>query len=269
MKLYGLLGEKLGHSLSPEIHEQIFESLNINARYSLFQINRENLPKVIESINVLGISGVNVTIPYKQEIMKYLDFISEEARNIDAVNTIVFKDGKSYGYNTDYFGFKNMLKREKVILQDKIAVVLGTGGASKSVIQCLRDNKVKKIYLVSRSKENIKEYDNTNIVVVSYEELKNINGDMLINTTPVGMYPNINETPVNKDIISNFEVIVDIIYNPKETKLLEIGRDLGLKTVNGMYMLIDQAIKAEEIWQQISIDENISSEIYNKLSKMF
>ncbi|MDD7794936.1 shikimate dehydrogenase [Clostridium sp. 'White wine YQ'] len=269
MKLYGLLGEKLGHSLSPEIHEQIFKNLNINGNYALFQIKKEDLFKVIEAINVLGISGVNVTIPYKQEIMKYLDFISEEARNIDAVNTIVFKDGKSYGYNTDYFGFQNMLKREDIILKDKIAVVLGTGGASKSVIQCLRDNKVKKIYMVSRNKESIKGNDNTDIIVVSYEELSNISGDMLINTTPVGMYPNINETPVNKDIISNFEVIVDIIYNPQETKLLRLGKELGLKTINGMYMLVDQAVKAEEIWQERVIDENISNEIYNKLSKMF
>lgn len=268
MLLYGLLGEKLTHSLSPDIHEIIFRSLNIKATYSLFQVEKQNVSKMIDSLKVLGISGVNVTIPYKEEVIKYLDYISDEAQNIQAVNTIVIKDGKSYGYNTDYYGFGNMLKREDVSVQGKIVVVLGAGGASKAIIQYLKDNSAEKIYLVSRNKEKAAN-NYTEVIPLDYDELKYIKGDIIVNTTPLGMYPNIDATPVNEEILRKFDVAVDIIYNPLKTKFITIGETLGLKTINGLYMLVNQAIKSEEIWQDKSIDEKIGVKIHTNLCKLF
>lgn len=269
MLLYGLLGEKLTHSLSPEIHEGIFQSLNMKANYSLFQVEKNNVPKVIESLKTLGISGTNVTIPYKEEIMKYLDFISEEAKNIQAINTIVIKDGKSYGYNTDYYGFGRMLKRAEVHVEDMKIVVLGAGGASKAIIQYLKDNNSREIYLVSRKDKVtiLKKY--SGIIPISYEELKSVSGDIIINTTPVGMYPIMDATVVGEEVIKNFTVAVDIIYNPLKTKFLFIAESLGLKSVNGLYMLVEQAMKAEEIWQNKIISEVIGEEIHQKLCESF
>ena len=268
MLLYGLLGEKLTHSLSPEVHESILKNLNVKATYSLFQVEKKNVCKVIDSLKVLGIAGINVTIPYKEEIIKYLDNVSEEAKNIGSVNTVFIKDGKSYGYNTDYFGFGNMLKREDVNPEGKIVVVLGAGGAAKAIIQYFKDIKAKDIFLVSRNKEKV--YDKyKGISVINYEELKEIKGDIIVNTTPLGMYPNIDGTPVEEDVLKSFSVAVDIIYNPLKTMFLLKAEALGLKSINGLYMLIDQAIKAEEIWQNKSIDEKISVEIYENICKLF
>ncbi|WP_326512992.1 shikimate dehydrogenase [Clostridium intestinale] len=268
MLLYGLLGEKLTHSLSPEIHDVIFKNLNLKARYSLFQVEKENVCKVIDSLKVLGISGINVTIPYKEEIIKYLDEISEEAKNIGAVNTVVIKDNKSYGYNTDYFGFGNMLKREDVAVEGKTVVVLGAGGAAKAIIQYFKDNKAKEIYLVSRSKENVcKKY--SGVTALDYEELKEISGDIIVNTTPLGMYPGIEGMPVSGEIIMKYKVAVDVIYNPLKTRFLLTAESQGLKAINGLYMLIDQAIKSEEIWHNTTIDGKIGEEIYEDLCKLF
>lgn len=268
MLLYGLLGEKLAHSLSPEIHQVIFQNLNIKGNYSLFQVEKQNLSKVIDSLKVLGVAGTNVTIPYKEEIMQYVDEISEEGKNIGAINTIAIKDGKSYGYNTDYFGFGRMLKRENVEAQGKSVVILGAGGAAKAIVQYFKDREAKEIYLVSRDKEKILgKY--SGVKAIDYKELKGVEGDIIVNTTPVGMYPNNYATPVMEDILKNFSVCVDIIYNPLETKFLLMGKSLGLKTVNGLYMLIYQAIKAEEIWHDRNIGEEIAEEIYEKLCKLF
>lgn len=268
MLLYGLLGEKLTHSLSPEIHDVIFKNLNVKARYSLFQVEKENVCKVIDSLKVLGISGINVTIPYKEEIIKYLDEISEEAKNIGAVNTVVIKDNKSYGYNTDYFGFGSMLKREDVTVEGKTVVVLGAGGVAKAIIQYFKDSKAKEIYLVSRNKEKIYE-KYSGVTALDYEELKEVSGDIIVNTTPLGMYPSIEGIPVSEEIIKKYKVAVDAIYNPLKTRFLLTAESQGLKAINGLYMLIDQAIKAEEIWHDQAIDGKIGEEIYEDLCKLF
>lgn len=268
MEFYGLLGEKLGHSLSPIIHKKIFEKLNIEGAYKLFPIPKEEIHKVGESIKLLGIKGVNVTIPYKQEIMKQLSYISDEAKKIGAVNTVLLKDGELYGYNSDYFGFGKMLEINNIEVKEKIAVVLGYGGAAKAVITYLLDNNVNKLYVVSRDKSP-KEGLDSRAILIDYEDIKNIKGDILVNTTPVGMYPNIGKSPVEEDVVNNFSALVDLIYNPKETEFLRLGNLLGKKTCGGLYMLVGQAIKSQEIWQNMSIDEKILNEIYEELNKEF
>lgn len=263
-KLYGLLGEKLSHSFSPKIHSIIFEKKSVEAYYHLFEIKKEDIKEAIRGLQVLGIGGVNVTIPYKVEVMKFLDEISYEAEKIGAVNTIVFKDNKTYGYNTDYYGFGRMLNKFNMDIKNKRAVILGTGGASKSAAEYLCHNGIKEITYVTRSKS--KGQIEVEGRLVDYEELSSIkNQDIIINCTPCGMFPNVDDSPINKDIFKNYTAAVDLIYNPKETKFLKYAQAEGLKTVNGLYMLAAQAVKSQELWMNIKLTEEIVDEIYERL----
>lgn len=266
MEFYGLLGEKLGHSVSPEIHHKVFSILNIEGAYKKFEVSKEDLKKVTDSIKTLKIKGVNVTIPYKRDIMPYLDFISDEAKKIDAVNTILLKDDKLYGYNTDYHGFGTILNRNNVETKNKIAMVLGTGGASKAVVTYLLDNNVSKLYLVSRNKVNEFSNNDPRVEYYTYDEINEIKGDIIINTTPVGMYPDVNSSPVSENIIDNFNVLIDIIYNPRKTKFLEIGQKLNKKICGGLEMLVGQAIKSEEFWQDTNINDEVFDEVYSYIN---
>lgn len=270
MKSFGLFGEVLGHSLSPKIHKIIFEKLNIDGTYNLFEIKKESFHKAIDSVKTLNIKGVNVTIPYKEEVIDQVDFISPEARRIGAINTVKIIDDKAFGYNTDYFGFGYMIYKGKVQIKDNDFYVLGAGGAAKAVISYLEDNKAKSINLVSRDKiEAKKKFKNFNINIIDYNELKNKNGYCIINTTPVGMYPNISFSPVEKDILKNFKFAMDIVYNPLETKFLKMAKELELKCVDGLYMLVGQGVKAQEIWNDISIDDEILDLIYQDIKNYF
>lgn len=269
MEFYGLIGEKLPHSLSPKIHNTLFKELNIEGAYKLFEVEKEELGKTIDSLKLLKIKGVNVTIPYKQDVMKYLDFISDEAKKIGAVNTIYLNDGKLYGYNTDYFGFGTIIKNNNIEIKDKIAMVLGNGGAAKAVITYLLDEGIKKLYLVSRRKLEESGYDDDRVQCKTYDEIGDIKGEILINTTPLGMYPHMEESPVDESVISKFEALIDIIYNPKETKFLKIGKSLNKKIAGGIEMLVGQAIKAEEIWQGTSLDNEVTKGLYSMFQDEF
>lgn len=268
MEFYGVVGEKLSHSLSPNIHNRVFNLLNIEGAYKIVEIPKDRISNLGQSMITLGIKGVNVTIPYKQVVMEQLDFISKEAENIGAINTIYNKDGKLHGYNTDYYGFGMMLDNKNIKVKDKIAVVLGNGGAAKAINAYLLDNKVKDLYLVTRNKNSIDEIDNR-IKIIDYEELKEIKGDILVNTTPVGMYPNVGVSPVSEEVINNFQALVDIIYNPMMTEFLSIGKKLNKVICGGLYMLVGQAIKAEEIWQGYNIDKEVVDKIYEEINSNF
>lgn len=262
---YGLIGEKLGHSLSPEIHSNILEKLNIKGTYNLFEIKRENLKAAIEGLKALGCRGVNVTIPYKIDIMEHLDKISKEAEEIGAVNTVAFTKEGLVGWNTDYYGFGLTLKRAEINILNKKVVILGTGGASNAVCQYLIDYGIGEIIFVSRNAQEklnkIKDFR-----VIGYSELKGLEAkDLIINCTPCGMYPIINKSPVDCDILSKFTEAVDLIYNPIETVFLNKSRELGLKTANGLYMLVAQAVASQEIWQDVNIEDRTIEEIYNEI----
>lgn len=260
--LYGLLGEKLTHSFSPQIHSQIFKETKIDGYYHLFAVEKRDLKDAVAGFKALKIKGVNVTIPYKVDVMKYLDRISEEAEKIGAVNTICFKEGKTIGYNTDYYGFGMMLDKFNININEKKAVILGTGGAARAVLQYLVDNNIKKVIIVSRNKEEgTEKFQNFN--VISYEELETIEHmDIVINTTPSGMYPKTEYSPIDKNIISKFNTAIDLIYNPKETLFLKYARKEGLKAINGLYMLVGQAVKAEELWNNFKIDSKAVDKIH-------
>jgi shikimate dehydrogenase len=268
MEFYGLLGEKLSYSLSPEIHTRIFELINIKAAYKLFEVEEVDIEKFTQGLKVLKIKGSNVTIPYKEKVMRYLDEISKEGKKIGAINTIYLKENKLYGYNTDYYGFGLMLEANDIQIKNKRAVILGNGGATKAVLHYLLDKEVEKIYIVSRNPK-VDNYKLNKVEVIGYDNIDDINGDILINSTPVGMYPKVGASPVGKDIINNFKILVDLIYNPEETEFLRIGKTLNKKTIGGLYMLVAQAVKAEEIWNNIKIDEEVIKEIYKEINVRF
>lgn len=269
MDFYGVLGERLPHSISPQIHEKIFELLNIDGAYKIFEVDKKDISRVCDSLRILKIKGTNVTIPYKQEIMKYLDSISEEAKKIGAVNTIYLKEGKLFGHNTDYFGFGTILEKNNINVKGQTAMVLGTGGASKAVVTYLLDKGIKKLYIVSRTAKNESDYDDERVEYTTYEKTKGVKGQILVNTTPVGMYPKTGVSPVQEDVIGNFDTLIDIIYNPRMTRFLEIGQELDKKVCGGLEMLVGQAVKAEEIWQEVSISSDVLDEVYEYINKQF
>ena len=254
MKTYALLGEKLGHSHSPLIHNEIFKAFNIECKYIKLECKKEELKDIINSLRIGTYHGFNVTIPYKKEVMKYLDEIDISAKKIGAVNTIAYKDGKIIGYNTDYFGFKNELLYFNVECKNKNAYVLGTGGASLAVYKALIDLGCNTKY-VSREPKDI----NT----ISYKDLENENIDIIVNATPVGMYPNIDASPISESIAKKAKYVLDIIFNPKQTKLLKYANS----NMNGLYMLVGQAIKAEEIWQDMVYNKSIE-DLVKKVEEM-
>lgn len=249
MKKFALIGKKLSHSLSPILHTKIMKENNILGDYTLIELEKVD-ENTLKELDAFGLTGFNITIPYKQDLIKYLDYISEKAKNIGAINTVLIKDHKFYGYNTDYFGVIKML--HDIDIKNKICYVLGTGGGAHAVIQALFDLGAQEIYVVTRDKNKI---DIKNrfpyIKLISYDEM--CSGDIIINATPVGMYPNIESSPVSEEIISKFKVAIDIIYNPEETLFLKLAKKHHLKTKNGLKMLIFQAIKAQMIWNDKEI----------------
>lgn len=267
-RLYGLIGQKLGHSFSKRIHSFIFNELGMDACYHLFEIEPENLKNTVSSMINLGVNGVNVTIPYKCEIIKYLDNLSPEASKIGAVNTIGFADGAAKGYNTDYFGFKMMLEKYDIDIKNKKIVILGSGGVADSVLQYLVDNEPEEIVIVGRDVSKVQlKYRDKHVIITNYNGISRLKcRDIIINCTPCGMFPNIDITPVDINVLKNYNTAIDLIYNPTKTLFLKQASDCGAKTVNGYYMLIAQAVKAEEIWNDIYIDRKIIDRIYKYFS---
>lgn len=251
MGKYGLIGGKLGHSFSLGIHEQCFRVLEEKSTYELIETPPERLEDTLKRFADERYGGINVTIPHKKAVMKYLDGISPEADSIGAVNTIKFTDGKLYGYNTDYDGFGMMLRRFDVDIDGKDVYVLGTGGASNAVSAYCRNNGAK-VTLVSRT---------ASAKAIDYLEFERVaTGGVLVNCTPVGMYPDVDNTPTKH--VNCFDAVVDVIYNPTMTKLLTLAEDNGIKAINGLYMLVAQAVRAEEIWHNAKFDEDVVERIY-------
>lgn len=270
MNKFALIGEKLSHSYSPEIHKAILKKMEVDGEYSLIEVEKDEIFQILEYVRKGRLTGINVTIPYKVEVMKYLDVITEEALSIGAVNTIYLKDGDLVGDNTDYWGFRYTIEKMKLHIKDEVCVVLGGGGSARAVIKVLEDLGAK-TYLVSRKPEKLKTtFGNfKNLNIISYEDLKSLSGELLVNTTPVGMYPNINNCVVDDETIKKFTAAVDLIYNPEKTQFLQESN----KGENGLYMLVAQAVKAEEIWWNkelltfTDIYDKIKETIYKKDSE--
>ncbi len=254
-KEFVLIGRNISYSYSPFIHQLIFQSNDLNYHYSLFDTEDDH---IIDIIRERGIEGANVTIPYKESILKDVDVLSEEARKIGAVNTLIIKD-KVYGYNTDYYGFLETLKKYDVSFNQKF-IILGSGGAARSIISVLLDHDVKTIYVVSRNKKMAeKKFKDFNLSIIDYTEVKGLDGT-LINATPIGRK---GELPLKEELLMQFDTLIDLIYNPLYNKMLEYGMQHDKKVINGLYMLISQAVKTEEIINDITIEH--VDEIYKKV----
>lgn len=247
---YGLIGEKLGHSYSKIIHEKI-----ANYNYTLQPLTREEFTSFMEARDF---KAINVTIPYKKEVIPYLDEIDANAKKIEAVNTIVNTNGKLKGYNTDFGGLLYTMQHNKIVITDKKVLILGNGGAAKAVIAVLQFLKAKEIILVGRTARDGS---------ITYEDCysKHTDADVIVNTTPLGMYPNLDATPLDLSKFTNCKAVVDIIYNPLKTKLLLQAEELGMQAVNGLEMLVAQAVYASEFFFNKKIEESVIERIYDEI----
>ena len=245
-KKCGLIGKKLGHSFSPLIHSNL-----ANYSYSLFEMDESELEAFIRDVDFCG---VNVTIPYKVEITKYLDCISPEAEKIGCVNTVIKRNGKTYGFNTDYYGLKYLIEKNGIKIKDADVLILGTGGSSLTAKAVCSDMGAKSINFVSRSGD------------INYENVYSLypNTDVIVNTSPAGMYPKNGECHIELDKFTKLSGVVDIIFNPSKTKLLMDAESLGIRHANGLPMLVAQAKAACEIF----VDEKISDSEIDRITKI-
>lgn len=243
----GLLGRKLGHSYSPQIHSYLG-----SYSYQLFQKEPEEIP---DFLKYGDFTGINVTIPYKKDVIPFLDEISATAQKVGAVNTIVRRsDGTLFGHNTDYFGFASMLKRSGLQVSGKKVLVLGSGGASNTVCAVLEEEDAQ-VVVVSRSGEN----NYTNLY-------RHADASVIVNTTPVGMYPNTGISPINLKQFPKLKGMLDVVYNPARTQLLMDAENLGLPVENGLWMLVAQAKEAAEHFTGSMIDDSVIAAIHRTLS---
>lgn len=260
---FGLIGGKLGHSYSPKIHQLFFDRFSINASYDLFELTKENLSEFCQNVRNGSLEGFNITIPYKEDIFSLIDSVDPKAEKIGAINTIKNKHGELIGYNTDYYGYLYSVQKLGINLSGERVVILGNGGSAKAVIEVSKDLGAKEIFLVSRNPEK---QAPTGVISISYEALNTLGqGTLITNCTPCGMYPKVDISPIKKELFSNYNYAIDLIYNPKETLFLNYAKTHGLKTLNGLYMLLGQAIKAEEIWQEKTYSLDVIDELYEKL----
>lgn len=246
--VYGLLGRTLRHSYSPQIH-----ALLGDYEYRLFEVEPQDLEAFLKKREF---GGINVTIPYKKDVLPYLSGISDNAKRIGAVNTIIVKeDGGLYGDNTDYDGFLCLVQKSGFQVKGKKALVLGTGGASLPISAVLSDLGAREVVFISRSGEN------------NYQNLsRHADTDLIVNTTPVGMYPNNLKAPLSLSEFPNLSGVLDIVYNPQKTKLILDAERLGIPAYSGLLMLVAQGKRAAELFLGHDIPDSETDRIFKKLS---
>ena len=244
----GLLGRKLGHSYSPQIH-----GLLGDYSYYLFEKEPEELASFLKNGDF---TGINVTIPYKKDVIPYLDALSPAAQKIGSVNTIVRRaDGSLFGHNSDYFGFVSLVKHSGIAVEGKKVLVLGSGGTSNMVVTALRDLGAAPV-VISRSGEN--NYGNLHL---------HSNASVIVNATPVGMYPNTGVSPIDLNRFPKLDGVLDVIYNPAKTQLLLDAESLGIPHENGLWMLVAQAKEASEYFTGKKLSDDMIARIHHKLSR--
>lgn len=245
---YGLLGRKLGHSFSPYLHRKFG-----GYEYALFEREPEQLEDFLKNG---GFTAINVTIPYKKAVLPYLDEVSETAKRIGSVNCVVRRaDGTLYGDNSDYFGLKYSIEKHNIDLQGKKVIILGDGGAAAMVRVLAADLGAARVVTISRHGED--NYDNLE---------KNRAADVIINTTPVGMFPENGVSVVDPTYFTNCKVVIDLIFNPAKTKLLLLAEQAGMLAVNGLEMLTAQAARACEVFTDATIAREKIDEVYDDIA---
>lgn len=247
--MYGLLGKNINYSYSPYLHSKFGRY-----DYQLFDLDEKEFENFIKEKKF---KGINVTIPYKETVIAYLDYLSEEVKRTNSCNTIINKDGKLYGYNSDYFGFKTLLQRNKIVVYNKTCLILGSGATSRTIKAVLEDMHVKEIIIVSRNPRDEE---------ISYNDIKrNLQPNVIINTTPVGVSPHFRESVLDISDFENLEAVIDCIYNPFRTKLLLDAKENGASGYNGLMMLVFQAKQSSELFQDTLLDNTFTFNIYQDL----
>ncbi|MBO5129648.1 MAG: shikimate kinase [Oscillospiraceae bacterium] len=241
----GLLGRKLGHSYSPQIHAQLADY-----DYVLFEKEPEELENFLRNGDF---TGLNVTVPYKKDVIPYLDELTPRAKRLGAVNTIVRQDGKLIGHNTDYFGFRTMVCSSGLEVTGKKALVLGSGGASNTAVAVLEELGAE-VYVISRSGAN--NYGNLHL---------HADAALIVNTTPVGMYPKVGVSPVDLDLFPKLEGVLDVVYNPARTQILLDAEGRGIAAMNGLLMLVAQAKESAEWFADTTIADEKITKIHSLL----
>ena len=249
---YGLIGEHLSHSFSPVIHKMLADY-----EYELEEIAPSDIDSFLKTADFLGI---NVTIPYKQTVIPYLDYIDEGAQAIGAVNTVVKRDGKLYGYNTDFYGMKMLFNHAGIDPRGKKAAILGSGGTSKTAVAVLASLGAAEILRVGRSGRDGS---------ITYGELteKHCDVEIIVNTTPVGMYPNTFESPIDISAFNRLSGVIDAVYNPLRTELVLNADARGIKAEGGLFMLVAQAMRASEIFLNKEYPSGTLERIYGNIKR--
>ncbi|HAW45492.1 MAG TPA: shikimate kinase [Sutterella sp.] len=247
MPQFGLLGRKLGHSFSVPIHHAL-----LCPDYELIEIEPDALP---DFLRAKAFKGLNVTIPYKQTVMPFCDEISDQAREIGAVNTLVNDNGVIRGFNTDILGFKAMVRAARIDFEAAKVLILGSGGTSKTARAACRSMGAREIVVISREGP------------VTYADIeKHADADIVVNTTPVGMYPNCPAKLIDLRVFKTLKGVVDVVYNPARTGIILQARELGIAHVSGLKMLVEQAVAAEEYFLSTEIDASLGQKVFEDLA---
>ena len=256
----GLIGDPVAHSISPEMHNAAFRALGLGYVYLPFRVKPVDLEKAIDAIRALNIRGLNITIPHKVNVMRYLDELEPLAEKIGAVNTVVNNNGKLKGYNTDAAGFIQALTAAGVQPLKRKVALLGAGGAARAIAFVLAENGAE-LSILNRKQEldwaeklaagvNKAYHNSFRAMEMNEKNIKKVLGkaDILVNATSVGMLPNVDETPVSADLLRPALLVYDVVYNPIETKLLKEAKLAGAGTIGGLDMLVGQGAIAFELW---------------------
>ncbi|MGE6629226.1 shikimate dehydrogenase [Bacillus sp. NPDC077027] len=272
--LYGLIGNPVGHSMSPDIHNVALRDAGIDAHYHAFHVENDQLEEAVKGLKALGVSGFNITVPHKVNIMQYLDRIDVAAERLGAVNTVRLEGKQLVGYNTDGEGFlHSLLESLDKPLSDLSFLMIGAGGAARSIYTTLVEYEPLRFDIVNRTLEKAEELIasadgkmTSAVLDLSKAEKQLGQYDVVIHTTSIGMHPHIEFMPISLKHAKKTAVICDIVYNPLQTKLLIEAKQLGLKTVDGVGMFVGQAVRAFELWTGTSPDvEKMKSIVIEKL----
>lgn len=260
-KSFAVIGDPINHSLSPNIHSAAFRELNLDSSYIGYRIPKGELESGVEGLKKIKISGFNVTIPHKVEMMKYLDKMDESCSIIGAVNTVVNNEGVLKGYNTDMDGFLEPLKKRNISIQDKKILLIGAGGAARAIIAGMSKEKAERVDIANRTTKNAEKLSEfatrielpTNVKKI--EEIKNLhNYDIIINSTSLGLKNEL--SPISFEQINQDSVIYDIVYSPMNTDFIKKAKDKKLEVIYGYEMLLGQATRAFEIWHGMKAPYN-------------
>ena len=255
MKKYLVIGNPIEHSLSPELHNYWFKKNNIDANYDRRKIDKSEIEEIINEIKSNKLDGINVTVPFKNDVIPFLDMLSKESQITQSVNTIYKQDKKLIGHNTDIKGFELSLKETKFNLENKTIFILGAGGVVPSIIYALEKLGVSKIIASNRTKQKTEDLKKkfSNISVVDWGDQPEF--DIIINATSLGLDKNDN-IGLNLRNINKEKLFYDVIYNPKETNFLRAGKKLGCQVSNGKMMFIYQAFEAFKLWHKVKPEIN-------------